>query len=946
MRSRLDSTYQQFHKEVASFIPASRCFTDPLRTLAFGTNASFYRLIPKIVVKIQTVDEVSRILNIANRLKVPVTFRTAGTSLSGQAISDSVLLVLAGAWRDYRILENGENIALEPGIIGAEANALLLPFGRKIGPDPSSINACMIGGIAANNSSGMCCGTAQTAYKTVENMKMLLSDGSMLDTADPSSRAAFLETHKDLVKEIEFIRDEIQADPQLRQRIADKYKIKNTTGYSMNAFVDYSNPIDIIMHLVIGSEGTLVFIAGLTLKTVLEHPHKASSLIIFPSVELACTATIILRKSGLAYAVELMDYASLISVADKEGVPAYLKTLDHGTAALLVETRAGDKNSLALQIDRIINALQPVQTKFPIVFTDVSREYDQLWNIRKGLIPSAGAAHRLGTALILEDIAFPIDSLAKGTIDLQNIMQKYGYKEGIIFGHALEGNLHFILTPDFSFPEEVERYRKFMEEANHMVVKKYDGSLKAEHGTGRNMAPFVEFEWGSKAYELMKRIKKAFDPHNLLNPGAVINDNPRAHIENLKPLPATHELVDKCIECGFCEPHCPSRNLSTTPRQRITVSREITRLTAAREDPERLAELKQLYSYLGEQTCAADGMCATACPVEINTGDFTEFLRSEQNTALSKSISRWVADHYAVVVGMLRFGLKATHAIHTILGTTLMRGIASAVRLLSGNRIPLWTNWMPTGAPKRSFEPAGKGSPDKVVYFPSCIARTMGPAQKDTDARTVYEAMLSVLDKAGYDVIFPENMENLCCGTPFESKGFFEQADQKSAELEQALRKASEGGKYPILCDTSTCLYRMRRTFHPATKLYEPVEFIVAFLMDKLDFRRQHETIALHVPCSSLKMGQLEKFRILGQACVDTVVIPPRVGCCGFAGDRGFNYPELNASALADLKPSLPPFTAGGYSNNRTCEIGLSVHSGISYQSIAYLVDRCTSKKK
>jgi D-lactate dehydrogenase len=945
MHSHLDSTYRQFHEEVAAFIPRSRLFTDPLRTLAYGTNASFYRLIPKIVIKVQTSDEVSQILRITNRLKVPVTFRSAGTSLSGQAVSDSVLLVQAGAWRNYRILDNGEKIELEPGIIGGEANALLLSFGRKIGPDPASINACMIGGIAANNSSGMCCGTAQNSYKTVESMKIIFYDGTRLDTADPSSRAAFLETHKSLVQEIERIRDEIQADPALSRRISDKFKIKNTTGYSINAFVDFFDPVDIVLHLMIGSEGTLAFNAGLILNTVIEHPFKASSLIIFPDVEHACTASIILRKGGLAYAVELMDYASLKSVADKEGMPQYLKTLAPGTAALLVETRSGDKNALARQMDGIINALLPVETVFPIVFTDIPRENEKLWNIRKGLIPAVGGVHRVGTAFIIEDITFPIDSLAKGTLELQELMQKYRYEEGIIFGHALEGNLHFVLTPDFSIPEEVQRYEKFMEDVCTMVIRKYDGSLKAEHGTGRNMAPFVEFEWGAKAYEMMKRIKKAFDPYNLLNPGAVINDNPRAHLENLKPLYATHELVDKCIECGFCEPKCPSRNLSTTPRHRITVRREISRLSISHEDPERLAELERQYVYLGEQTCAADGMCATACPVTINTGDYTEFLRSEQHSGLSRNISRWAADHFATVISMLRIGLKASNAAHAVLGSTLMGGIAKTMRLLSGNRTPLWTKWMPTGVSRKSFTAVTKGSPDKVVYFPSCISRTMGPAKGDNDQRAIYDAMLSILGKAGYDVLYPAGMENFCCGTPLESKGFFEQANQKSAELEKALYEASEGRRYPILCDLSTCLYRMRRTFDPTTKLFEPVEFITTFLMDRLTFTKQPETISLHVTCSSLKMGHSEKFRVLGQACAETVVIPPWVGCCGFAGDRGFNYPELNASALADLKSSLPLATQGGYSNNRTCEIGLSHHSGVSYQSIVYLVDRCTSRK-
>jgi D-lactate dehydrogenase len=945
MESRLDSTYQQFLKEVTSFVPQSRCFTDPLRTLAFGTDAGFYRLLPKIVIKVQTPDEVSRILKIADQLKIPVTFRAAGTSLSGQAVSDSVLLVLAGAWRGLRILDKGARIALEPGIIGGEANAVLAPLGRKIGPDPASINAAMIGGIAANNSSGMCCGTVENSYKTLDSMKIIFYDGAMLDTGDPASRKAFLETHENLVHELERIRDEIQADPRLRRRIIDKFKIKNTTGYGINAFVDFTDPIDIILHLMIGSEGTLAFNAGLTFRTVVEHPYKASSLIIFPTVEQACNATIILRTSGLAAAVELMDYPSLTSVADKPGMPGYLKTLAPGTAALLVETRAEDKEALAKQMGSIITVLQPVQTTLPIVFTDVKQEYEQLWNVRKGLFPAIGATRKIGTSVIIEDVAFPIESLARATIELQQMMLKHGYVEGIIFGHALDGNLHFVFTQDFSRPEEVKRYQALMEEVCNMVVKKYDGSLKGEHGTGRNMAPFVELEWGAKAYELMKRIKKAFDPHNLLNPGVVINDNPLGYIENLKALSATNEIVDKCTECGFCEPKCPSRELTTSPRQRIVVRREISRLSTSHEDPDRLAALERQYAYFGEQTCAVDGLCQTACPVSINTGEHTKFLRSEQNTGRSKKIAQWAVEHYATVLNMLRIGLQAANLFHTLLGSRLMGGIAAGMRRLSANTIPFWNKYMPNGVSKQSFKNSIQGSAYKVVYFPSCIARSMGPAKEDKDQRPVFEAMLSLLGKAGYDVIFPKNMEDLCCGTPFESKGFFDQADKKSAELERALSEASENGNYPVLCDTSPCLYRMRRVFDPRMKLYEPVEFIATFLMDKLNFTRLPGTIALHVTCSSLKMGLTEKFKLVGEACAEKVVMPRAVGCCGFAGDRGFNYPELNASALAELKTSLPPDCASGYSNSRTCEIGLSLHSGRDYQSIVYLADRCASRR-
>ncbi len=937
----LPSEYRKLYDEIARFIPEPRLLIDPFWTLAYGNDASCYRLIPKIVIKTVDRHEVAQILKSANRSGIPVTFRAAGTSLSGQAVTDSVLVLLAGAWKKCRVHGNGERITLEPGVIGAEANGRLAPYGRKIGPDPASINSCMIGGIAANNASGMCCGTAQNSYRTVESMTLILPDGTMLDTGDPGSRRSFARTQGALIAEIERIRDEINGDRELRQRIAQKYRIKNTTGYSINAFIDYTDPFDILLHLMIGSEGTLAFNAEITYRTVEEPPHKASSLIIFPDMESACTAAIILKQEPVS-AAELMDRASLRSVENREGLPVYLRSLAPDAAALLVETRAGDTRTLLGQVERIQRSLHTVPTVFPVAFTDKKQEYEVLWDVRRGLFPAVGGTRRTGTTVIIEDVAFPIERLAEAAIGLERLMKRHGYDEGIIFGHALDGNLHFVFTQDFGLPEEVEKYRRFMEDMTVMVVEKYDGSLKGEHGTGRNMAPFVEREWGEKAYRLMRRIKRAFDPNAILNPGVLLNDHRTVHLENLKALPRTHEIVDKCIECGFCEAKCPSGNVTTTPRQRIVVRREISRLRSSGENAGRLKALEDGYVYLGEQTCAVDGLCATSCPVTINTGDYTRHLRSQQNGKGASSVAHWMAGHYGTTLSAVRLGLKSANLAHAVLGTSLMSGIAAGVRAFSKGAIPLWNPYMPKGISTPKLKDRIKGSGRKVVYFPSCIARTMGPAKDDDGQRHVFEAMLSVLDKARYDVLFPPALERLCCGLSFESKGFFKQADSLARELEKALLACSREGEYPILCDTSPCLYRMRRSFQSKLRLFEPVEFIHTNLMDRLEFRKIPEKIAVHVTCSSTKMGLGEKFKALARACAEEVVVPDNVDCCGFAGDRGFLHPELNKAALARLKPSLPPGCSSGYSNSRTCEIGLSLHGGVHYRSIVCLVDRCT----
>jgi D-lactate dehydrogenase len=940
----LPEKYRAYHDAVAKEIPASRIFCDPFRTLAYGTDASFYRLVPKIVVKVRTPEEVALLLRTADLLSVPVTFRAAGTSLSGQSVTDSVLAVLAGGWREYRIFDEGERIALEPGIIGAEANAILAPYGRKIGPDPASINHCMIGGIAANNASGMCCGTAQNSYRTVESMKIILHDGTLLDTADPLARKTFVESHPGLVAEIIRIRDEIRGDDLLLRRIEAKFRIKNTTGYGINAFVDHDDPVDILLHLMIGSEGTLGFIAEITYRTVEEHAYKASALMIFPDIGNACRATTRL-KTGPVSAVELMDRASLRSVEDKEGMPAYLPSLHAEATALLVETRAGDAAALARQMGEAAGMLAGIPTVLPIVFTDRKAEYEKLWMVRKGLFPAVGAVRRIGTTVVIEDVVFPIECLADATLELEKLMRKHGYDEGILFGHALDGNLHFVFTQDFRDPKEVARYQGLMEDVCDMVVKKYDGSLKGEHGTGRNMAPFVEMEWGERIYALMQRVKRAFDPKGLLNPGVLINENPNVHLADLKPLPSAHEIIDKCIECGFCEVMCPSKELTTTPRQRIVVIREIARLRAAGGHGERLARLSEDYVYFGEQTCATDGLCATTCPVSIDTGEHTKFLRAAGKGKFAGKGARWAAGHYSVVSAGVRTGLAVMGAARSALGEPAVRAASEGARTLSGGRLPLWNRAMPRQAGAIAFRDAASGSAKKVVYFPSCVVRSLGPAPGDGDQRDLHEAMRSLLSKAGYDVLFPEGMRELCCGMPFGSKGFPEEAEKKRAELESALLACSRNGEYPVLFDTSPCLYTAKRKQDPRLNLYEPVEFIHSFLLDALEFRKVPETVGIHVTCSAIKMGLSGKFAAVARACAEKVVVPSRVGCCGVAGDRIFRFPELSESALSDLAAGLPDDCRSGYSNSRTCEIGLTLRSGRPYQSIVYLADRCSRPK-
>ena len=939
----LPEPYAGLYARAAAFIPVERLVVDPLRLLAWGTDASFYRLVPKIAVVVESELEVARLLELCAQLGTPLTFRAAGTSLSGQAISDSVLVLLGDNWRRSTPSADGATITLQPGVIGAVANRDLARFGRKIGPDPASIDAAMVGGIAANNASGMCCGTAQNSYRTLAGIRVVLADGTLLDTRDAASRAAFRSRKADVLRDLEALGRSTRGDAALAARIRRKFEMKNTTGYSLNALVDFEDPIDILAHLMIGSEGTLGFIAEVTYRTVAEYADKASALILFDDLETACRAVTILKASPVA-AVELADRAALRSVEGKPGLPASLGAVGPDGAALLVETRAADPAALAAQIHSIEAALAGIRTLEPARFSTDPQECARYWNVRKGMFPSVGAMRRVGTTVIIEDAAFPVARLAQATMELQRLLTAHGYPDAIIFGHALEGNLHFVFTQDFNAPSEVERYRGFMDAFCAMVVGKYDGSLKAEHGTGRNIAPFVELEWGSQAYGLMRKVKLLLDPRGLLNPGVILNGDPQAHLKNLKPLPACDPIVDKCIECGFCEPKCPSHGLTLSPRQRIVGWREIARLERLPGQEGQAATLRELYDYHGIDTCAACGLCATACPVGIETGILIKALRGRRAGSLAKGVAGALANHYAATTTAVRGGLGAADLLHGLVGTRAMKVSLRTLRDVSGARLPKWSPSLPRPVRFQPRARSGIGGPERIVYFPSCAARSMGP-QRGDDTEALPVAAERLFRKAGFDVVYPEGLAELCCGQPFESKGLFAAADRKSAELEAALREASGGGQLPIVFDTSPCAYRMQRYCGERLAVRDSIEFIHDTVLPRVTVARGDEAVAIHPVCSVRKMGTVDKLAAIAGRCSSRVVSVAEVLCCGFAGDKGFNQPELNEHALRHLKAALPAGCERGYSTSRTCEIGLSEQSGFPYRSIVHLVDACAAAR-
>lgn len=929
-----------FIDAIERLIPRDRRFDDPLSVLAFGTDASFYRLIPKLVLRVESEGEVVALLKLADTERVPVTFRAAGTSLSGQAISDSVLIVLGDHWSGREIRGNGQQIRLQPGVIGAQANAVLAPFKRKIGPDPASIGAAKIGGIVANNSSGMCCGTAQNTYQTLAGLRLVLADGTVLDSESPASVAAFRASHGELLEQLAELGRQTRANTPLTDKIRHKYRLKNTTGFSINALIDFEDPLDILTHLMVGSEGTLGFISAVTYDTVPSHPHKASALIVFPDVGTCCRAVPVLKQQPVA-AVELLDRRSLRSVENMASMPEWVRGLSARACALLIESRAASPALLHEQLAQVMASIAQFPVEKQVDFSDDPRIYNQLWRIRKDIFPAVGAVRQTGTTVIIEDVTFPIEKLAEGVDRLIQLFDKHDYDEAVVFGHALEGNLHFVFTQGFDDPLQVARYEAFMNDVAQLVAMEYGGALKGEHGTGRNMASFVKLEWGAEAYQLMWRIKRLLDPRGILNPDIVLSEDPQIHLKNFKPMPAADDIVDKCIECGFCEPVCPSNGLTLTPRQRIVIWRDIQARKRAGIDT---YELERAYQYHGIDTCAATGLCAQRCPVGINTGDLVRKLRGTQ--AHSPRAANWLAEHFAWAMQGARFTLLAANTAHLMMGTRLLTKTTAALTMASKGRVPQWTPAMPQPLQRlRLPKPCIPNERPRVVYLAACVARMMGPAAHDQEQEPLFDKTCALLEKAGYQVVFPDGLDGLCCGQPFASKGYAEQAARKRRETLDALLRASRGGLDPIYCDTSPCtLSLMQDRGDERLDIYDPVRFIRSHLLERLEFEPQDAPVAVHVTCSTQHLGEAQALIDIARRCAKQVVIPEGIHCCGFAGDKGFTTPELNSHALRSLKEAVQVCEAG-ISTSRTCEIGLSRHSGIDFYGLVYLVDRVSRRK-
>ena len=939
--STLIKDYERFAKE-AKEICKDRVYTDHLRRYAYGVDASCYSYLPKVVVKAEDEREVRRLIRLCHQCGTPFTFRAAGSSLSGQCSSEDVLIVCNDGFKKMEVIDDGKALKCECGVIGSDANDLLKPYNRKIGPDPATLATALVGGILNNNSSGMCCGTAQNSYKTIRSIRVVLLDGTVLDTSDKKSIEQFLKEKAQMVEDILQLRKEILADEELTHLIHHKYKIKNTTGYGLNSLVDFEDIIDIINHLFIGSEGTLGFVSEIVYNTVEDVPHKGCGLMFFRTLNDASLAVVALANMGRekVVAAEMMDYQSLKAVQTLENVPDFVREVPEGTSAILFQTESYSKETVDENLAFIKEQLKDIPTAIPSLYSQDPKEYDSWWAIRKGILPIVGGQRRKGTTVITEDVCFQIEDFTKGIEMLTELFHKYDFVDGgVIFGHALSGNVHFNITPDFNDPKDTKNFGDLVKEMSERVSG-FGGSLKAEHGTGRMVAPFVEMEWGRKAYEINRRIKAIFDPTRILNPDVMITDDPDVYKKNLKAQCVIDDAFTICMECGFCEKHCPSRNLTLTPRQRIALLRETKRLE--NEGNFTLAsELRKGYEYFGVETCAACSMCKGLCPLSIDTAQIALSMRRIDPPA--PELAKKIYDNFSTTLQMCRAGVSLEGIAGSIITQKAISKITEGLHGVTGV-----TPYVPKTTPKANrYKLKNRIKPtnfEKVVYFSTCANRAFKPNQGYDDDRSLQQVVESLCNKAHIDIIYPEHIENLCCGLSFEN--YDDVHERAVKDLHDALMKASQNGKYPIVIDHSACFNHAFKHM-PDLEINDISEFLCKYVVPHLDIEKCDERVIVHKQCKIKSLGKSQYIEDLARLCTDHVFNIKSFACDGFAGQKGFFTPELNKAATKDLAGEIAEYGATlGVSSSSTCEIGLGENGGIPFVGVAFLLDRCSTAKK
>ena len=912
--------------------------TSLIERTKYASDASHYLNVPQAVIVAKDAAEVARAFAAGAQNGVPVTLRAGGTSLAGQSSGEGILVDVRRNFKDIEVLDRGQRVRVQPGSTIRSINARLNLYGHKLGPDPASSSAATIGGVIANNSSGMACGTEFNTYRTLESMTFILPSGTMINTAEADADDQLARQEPELVESLIRLQRRVRGNAESVDLIRRHFALKNTMGYGLNSFLDFDSPAKLLEHLIIGSEGTLAFVAEAIFRTVPISKFATTTVAVFDDLDAATKALPDLLDTGAA-TLELMDASSIRVGQALKGVPKAITGFDvDKQAALLIEYHANEAEHLHDLETAGSQLLSSLPLRSPAAFSQDKLDRAVAWAFRNGLYASVAGARKSGTTALLEDVVVPVGDLAPTCESLQELFARYGYDDAVIFGHAKDGNIHFLLTDRFEGDEALGRYNDFNEGLVSLILGA-EGNLKAEHGTGRAMAPYVRRQYGDELYDVHVQLKRACDPRGIMNPGVILDEDPEAHIKNIKLNPQVEERIDTCVECGYCEPVCPSRNLTMTPRQRIAVRRAWVKAV----EEGRTADAEELahdYEYQGIDTCAVDSMCVTACPVGIDTGKFVKELRAKHN---QKAISAgWTAAAKAwpAVPAVASVALTGV----SYLPTGLVQKITDVGRALVGDDVmPQYQPELGKGGKLRSrlgTLVGDKSATPTAVYVPACVNTMFGPAEGGDNIGTV-NAFIALLERSGKSLLVPKEIDSLCCGTPWTSKGMTKGHEIMEQRVQHALLRATENGKLPVLSDASSCSEGFKAMAEKVgITVIDAVAFTVEHILPNLKVEHPLESVTVHPTCSSKHLGIIGDLETVARAAAKEVHIPVDWNCCGYAGDRGMLHPELTASATEAEAVEVKQLDSLYHASlNRTCELGMARATGREYEHVLELLE-------
>lgn len=878
---------------------------DRLTRLIYATDASLYRYLPEAVAKPTSNQEIIELINYASHNNKSLTFRAGGTSLAGQTLTNSIAVDVSKNWKQLEVLENGNSIRAGISVIGGKLNQVLMPYNKKFGPDPASINSAMIGGILANNSGGLSCGTANNPYSSLLGMTFILSNGIEINSLDANADHLLKDTSPNIYEKILSLKEYILNDSALVQKIKRKYELKNTIGYSLNSFIDFDKPIDLLTHLLIGSEGTLGFISEATFRTVPLNKFKQAYFFSFSNTTDLCNAIANLKENG-ASALEFMDSISLESVQEKINNIFDFDLNDK--YALIAEfgfESEVERDDFKQNEQGLLR-----QIKFDNIHSsqDTQEQY-KIWAIRKGLLASIGGQRKPNTSFIIEDVAVRLKDLSSALFDIRAIINKYEFTTGI-YGHGIDGNIHFTISENFDSKNELTRLEFFFEEITDLIVHKYDGSLKAEHGTGRNMSPFVEKEWGSELYSIMHQIKSAIDPNCVFNKGVLLNDDYQIHLKHIKSIPDVSPIVDKCIECGFCEVVCPSKNTTLTPRQRIAVHREIARM-----DLKLKLEETAILQNQFDDTCATDGLCSLNCPVGINTGLFVKEFRNEKNS------NNFIGTiEFRTVEKFAKFGIRNKSLLENSIVSYFAKLTEPKLNLDLIKNLQNKPQKLQFGQYKKEID---------YIYFPTCTSRFFG---ENGEKQNLTQKIIDIGLLFDLNIVMLEELADNCCGLMYESKGM------ETASIEHKEYLTSVLAKYKpkaVIIDSESC-YGFLKNNDSQINFIDTMDFLS---LGKDKFKTTKDKVLFHPSCSTRLIFTDDEIKAkLNNLGINADLTDVR--CCGAAGDKLFTEKYLHYSAAKEFDYLKNSNYSGYYSNNLPCEIAISHSTGKDFKSLVYLANK------